>query len=68
MSVSKDTVIEYIMERVGHAGSGLSGDFEWTEKLVNEHMDKFIQELEWHVFDAVWDTLAKAATDIEVSA
>ena len=57
--LTKSDLKEYIYERNG------SVDFDWSEEVIDKHMDRFLRELEWGGFDTLWDILSETAMDIE---
>ena len=58
--LTKQDLMDYVFDR-----NGLVGEFEWSEELIEKHMDRFLRDLEWHAFDGIWDALASTAMDIE---
>jgi hypothetical protein len=58
--VTRDTIKDIVMDRVGWV------DFEWTPELIEQHMKRFEQALEWGLTDALHEVIIDTAVDIEI--
>ena len=57
--VTKDHVRAALYHRLEVFGS------DWTDELINQHMDKFEQALEWYLLEVVHEVVNTVALDIE---